>query len=147
MPKRVVDPQNAKTLEYRETLKAIERTKKCPFCSDNFRYHKKPILRKANGWFITKSSWPYQNSRHHFLLICGRHKESFRDLKPSDLGAILRLGNWAIKKYKISGGGLALRFGNTVLSGSTVCHLHFHLIVPQMSRKRRRAAPVYFLIG
>ena len=39
-----------------------------------------------------------------------------------------------LKKYNIKGGVLALRFGDTAYTGATVCHLHFHLIVPKKSQ-------------
>lgn len=147
MIKKVVNSNNARLKEYKRVLKAIEKTEKCPFCKENFKYHKKSILKKENGWFITKSSWPYKNTQYHFLIISEKHKENFSQLTSSDFKVVSKLINWAIKKYKIKGGGLLLRFGESIYTGSTVCHLHFHLIVSQINKKNKTAKTVYFPIG
>ncbi len=144
--KKVVDLKYAKSKEYKKTLEAIEETAKCPFCKENFKYHKKKILRKEKSWFITESSWPYKNSKFHFLIISKKHKEEFSDLKTSDFKIVSNLANWAIKKYKIKGGALSLRFGNTKYTGASVCHLHFHFIVPELD-KSKKAKTVNFPIG
>lgn len=137
----------AKTKDYRQTLEKIIKTKKCPFCPDNFKYHKEPILKKYQGWLATKNSWPYKNTQYHFVLIPIKHKSNFSDLKTKDLQAITYLVNWLIKKYKIKGGGLTLRFGDQNYTGATVRHLHFQLIVPELNKKSRLAKVVNFPIG
>jgi len=142
--KKVVDLTFAKSKEYKNVLRMIKEKGKCPFCKENFKYHKNPIEKREKDWFITKSSWPYRDTKYHFLIIPERHKENFRELNQADFKAISKLVNWAIEKYKIKGGGLTMRFGETSFSGSTVCHLHFHLISPQKGRKNKI---VYFPIG
>ena len=144
--KKVVDKTYAKSKEYKKTLEVIEETAKCPFCKKNFKYHKKKILKKEKNWFITESSWPYKNSKFHFLIISEKHKEEFSDLKTSDLNTVSNLVNWAIKKYKIKGGALSLRFGDTKYTGASVCHLHFHFIVPELG-KNKKAKTVNFPVG
>ena len=147
MTKKVVDTRYAKSEDYKAVLKAIEQTAKCPFCKENFKYHRKKILKKENGWLITPSSWPYPDTKYHFLLIPEKHKEKPDELNTTDLEALLKLVNWVIGKYKIKGGGLALRFGDSLYTGASVCHLHFHLMVPKIDRKKGRAKAVYFGIG
>ncbi|MFH1551295.1 MAG: HIT domain-containing protein [bacterium] len=147
MVKKVVNPEFAKSKNYKEVLDAIEKTGKCPFCRENFKYHKKIILKKEKGWFVTKNSWPYKNTEHHFIIISEKHKEEFDELDSYDFEAVLKLVNWTIKKYKIKGGGLTLRFGDFTYTGATVCHLHFHLIVPKINKKNNKVGQVYFPIG
>ena len=65
----------------------------------------------------------------------------------NDFKTVSKLINWAIKKYKIEGGGLTVRFGNSDYTGATVHHLHFHLIVPKFNKKKKEVDPVYFPIG
>ncbi|MCK4919221.1 MAG: HIT domain-containing protein [Candidatus Pacebacteria bacterium] len=144
--KKVVNKKNAKSKDYKDTLKTIEKTEKCPFCKENFKYHKKKILKNEKGWFITESSWPYENSKFHFLIISEKHKEEFGDLKIADLKVVSELSEWVIKKYKIKGGVLSLRFGDTKYTGATVCHLHFHLLVPKLD-KNKIAKVINFPIG
>ena len=132
--KKVVNPKYAKSGEYKEVIEEIAAQGKCPFCPDNFRYHKKPILKESNGWLITKNSWPYKNSRRHFIIVARRHMENLGELTAKDLETVKGLSDWAVKKFQIKGGALTIRFGGTDYTGATVCHLHFHLIVPKKSQ-------------
>lgn len=130
--KKIVDPRFAKQGEYRGVLETIELEGKCPFCQENFKYHKEPILKRSEDWFITKSSWPYDNAEYHFLIINNVHKESLFEITDDDLSCVIALAKWACKQFKILGGALALRFGSTDFTGATVCHLHFHLVAPKI---------------
>mgnify|MGYP001620161054 CR=1 FL=1 len=140
-----VNPRFARKGEYKKVIQSIVADGKCPFCPENFKYHKNPIIKKTKNWFITKSSWPYKNTKYHFLIIGKKHKEKFKDLTLKDFKEIKNLACWTIKKFKIKGGGLTLRFGDTNHTGSTVNHLHFHLIIPKL--KSRKSLPVNFPIG
>lgn len=130
----MVNPKYAKPVEYRGVIQEIASQGRCPFCPENFRYHKHPVLKKKNDWLITKNSWPYAHTRDHFVIISASHKESLGELSLSDLTAVKSLADWAINRFKIKGGALAVRFGDTDYTGATVCHLHFHLIVPKKSQ-------------
>lgn len=143
---RVVNPRFAKGKEYRQVIGAIDKIGHCPFCPENFKYHKKPILKKMSGWALTENSWPYKNTEKHFIIISSKHKEALEELTARDFDAILKLSRWAVRTYKIQGGALALRFGKTDFTGATVSHLHAHLISPSL-RKDGRANTVSFPIG
>lgn len=149
MKKKFVDKRFAsRSDDYHEVISAIESTQKCPFCRENFKYHKNPILKEEQGWIITENSWPYENTEHHFILIGERHIEQFSELTIEDFSAVKALIDWSIREYNIPGGGIALRFGDTSHTGSTVCHLHFHLIVPKKSAKKNKSVEtVWFPFG
>ena len=142
---KVVDLRSAKSARYRAILHDIQNEGVCPFCPKTFKWHTKPILKREGGWLITESFSPYKNTKHHFLIIKIKHKEHINELSPRDWQSLSRLAVWAIKKFRIKGGALALRFGDTALTGSTVCHIHAHLIVPKT--KNRKAKTVWFPIG
>lgn len=137
----------AKSRAYRRVLEEIEATKRCPFCPQNFHYHKKPVLKRYHAWLATENSWPYKGARKHFLLIAEKHLESFDDLGLKDFEAVMKLTRWLVKKFKLPGGGLALRFGDPRFTGASVRHLHFQLIQPARSKKSGRVATVNFPIG
>jgi ATP adenylyltransferase len=143
---RIVNSRFAKSGEYRGVISTIEALGRCPFCPDNFLYHKKPILKKINGWRLTENSWPYKNARKHFIIVAPVHKEQLIQLTESDVVAIFRLSQWAIKKFNIRGGALTLRFGESDVTGATVSHLHAHLIYPSLDKKGH-AKTVNFPIG
>ena len=146
-PKQVVDPTYAKSDEYKKVIATIAEQGDCPFCPENFKHHKKEILNTDGNWFITENSWPYDGTSHHLLLINTQHKEQFAELTPQDFQSVMNLVNWAIKKFELKGGGITLRFGETRLTGATVCHLHFHLIVPELDPQTNRGKTVNFPIG
>jgi len=143
---KVVNPRFAKGKEYRNVINTIGNIGHCPFCPENFKYHKKPILRKLNGWILTENSWPYKNAKKHFIIISEDHKEILNDLKPGDLENILRLSRWAIRTYSILGGALMMRFGESDYTGATVTHLHAHLIYPSIA-KNGKSKTVNFPVG
>lgn len=147
MNKSGVDIRFAKSKEYKNVLTNIIKTDKCPFCPDNFKYHKNLILKKHQGWIATANSWPYKDTKHHFLFIPNKHLTQFSDLTVKDLKAVKDLIDWIVAKYKIKGGGVTLRFGEQKYTGATVSHLHFHLIVPKLDSKTKTAKVINFPIG
>ncbi|MEK7658510.1 MAG: HIT domain-containing protein [Patescibacteria group bacterium] len=147
MTKKFVNIKNARKGEYKNIIKEIESTGKCPFCKENFKYHKKPIYKKNGKWFLSNNSWPYKNTENHLIILGDEHKENFSELTKKDFESIAYLTNWVIKKWKIKGGGVAMRFGNTDYTGASVSHLHFHIISPKIDKKTKRAKTVNFPIG
>lgn len=145
--KKVVDTTHAKTGAYGADLLQIKELKVCPFCPGQMHWHKKPILKETVRWFITESTHPYENSTHHVLVICKEHLEHFNPLTCDDWWQVMSLFNWYCDEHGIIGGGIAMRFGETTYTGATVCHLHFHLIVPEIDPESGKAKPVYFPIG
>ncbi|MBI1971240.1 MAG: hypothetical protein HYS52_00095 [Candidatus Wildermuthbacteria bacterium] len=147
MKKTVVNLRNARKGEYRKVIEEILARGKCPFCPENFKYHKKPILRSQGQWFLTENSWPYTNTRCHLILICKTHKERFSELTRTDFKNVVNLTNWAIEKYKISGGAVFVRFGNTNFTGASVAHLHFQIVVPKPKRNKKGTERVTVPVG
>jgi ATP adenylyltransferase len=143
--KKLVDKRFAKGRMYKKVINEIASQKVCPFCPETFKWHTKPILKRLDGWLITENFNPYKNTKFHFLIIGEKHKEEISDLSVTDWKSISSLMSWAIIKYNIKGGGITLRFGNSLYTGATVKHLHFHLISPEIHGGK--AKPVYFPIG
>lgn len=139
-----VDPRYAKTEQYKKDMGEIVSEGVCPLCPP-LKWHRKPILKDDGRWFITENSHPYQNAKHHLVIISKKHIERLPELTLEDLKSILNLSKWAAKKLGIKGGGLTMRFGETLYTGATVKHLHAHLIVPKADGDQ--ASPVYFPIG
>ncbi len=144
---KVVDPRYARTKEYRKVLEEIAAGERCPFCPDAFMWHQRPILRRSGRWFITANRFSYKEARVRLMIIGTEHRESFEELTRDDLAAVRKLARWAIARFKIRGGALAIRFGDSRFTGATVVHLHFHLIGPKLDRRRRSAKKVNFPIG
>ena len=148
MKKKVVDTRYAKSDEYAKVLNKIAQHGECPFCPENLLKNKKPMIeiKRNYNWFLTQNNYSYQDARIKLMIICDEHKEKFEELTTEDFESVKELVRWANKKYNIQGGGLAIRFGNTQFTGATVCHLHFHLISPELNEKEL-SKPIYFPIG
>lgn len=147
MRKKLVNIKNARKGEYKKVIKEINKTGKCPFCKENFKYHKKPIYKRRDDWFLTSNSWPYKNTSCHLIILGNKHKENFSELTKKDLESVAYLVNWAVKKWKIKGGGIATRFGDTDYTGASVSHIHFHIISPKIDKKTKQTKTVNFPIG
>ncbi len=136
--KKVVNKRFAKGKgEYENVINEIENEGKCPFCQDNFKYHKRKILNKIGTWFVTENAWPYKNTKHHFLMINTKHKENFAELNKEDWEYLRLITNWVVKKFNLKGAALALRFGDTNYTGATVHHIHAHLIYPKLDKTKK----------
>lgn len=145
LQKKFVNPSPAKTEWYCGMLGEIAKKKVCPLCPKTMRWHTKPTLKRRNGWLLTENFNPYQDTAYHLLVIGPTHKEKLHELTRRDWESLAYLFNWAIKKFRIKGGGIALRFGKPRYTGATVAHLHAHLIVPKVVRGKAKS--VYFPIG
>lgn len=147
MSKKFVNTKNARKGEYKKVIEEIATTGKCPFCKENFKYHKKPIYKRKGKWFLTNNSWPYKNTKNHLIILGDEHKENFSELTKQDFESIQFLVNFAIKNWKIKGGAIAMRFGDTNYTGATVSHAHLHIISPKINKKTKTAEIVTFPIG
>ena len=72
--------------------------------------------------------YPYKNTKHHFLLLHKEHIDRLDKITPKEQNELMELVTWAIKKFKIPGGTLLMRFGETRYTGASVSHLHAQLI-------------------
>lgn len=143
---QVVDPYYARTAEYAAILQQIIADGKCPFCPEHFKYHEGEVIKENVHWYVINNMRPYENTDKHILVICKRHCVHFNELKDAEILTWRLLINELIHEFNILGGGMALRFGETRYTGATVCHLHFHLIVPKLGEDGR-AIPVFFPVG
>lgn len=141
-----VDIDNARVEEQRAEMERIIAADHCPFCPENLElYHKTENIRKTDYWLLTTNSWPYANTKFHFLFILNRHAEELFELTPAEGADLIELLGWVQKKYHIPGGGFAMRFGETAYSAATVKHLHAHFLVPEIEAKDYK--PLRFKVG
>ena len=130
-----------------KTYNQIAREGVCPFCYDQIlRFHNGKIVRETKYWSLIEARWPYKNTRLHLLFISKKHITELSKLTPRMWTNVSSLFKWCLKHYKIPGGAVAMRFGDSNLTGATVHHLHWHLIEPKR-RKNGRAITVPFPIG
>lgn len=126
---------NARHDDQRNVMADIQAKGHCPFCPENLDlYHKQPIIREKEHWKITPIQWPYRHTKHHFLAISAYHAENIADLREGSFNELQEHLQWLEFTYKISTGGLAMRFGDVTQNGASVKHLHAHVIQPDPER-------------
>jgi len=126
----LMNHDNARQAEQRAVMAQIEADGVCSFCPEHMpKYHKHPIEKTGEYWYVTKNAWPYENTAHHFLFVTNEHVSDSSELSADAWTELLQLQKWLVDSYNIENGTLMLRTGDMSKTGSTVQHLHAHFIV------------------
>lgn len=142
--RRTVNLTHARTHFQRTVMERIQKDKVCPFCEEHFlKYHTKPIILKGKYWILTENFQPYEGARVHLLAVSRKHVYHFEELSPAAHHELFALFAKELKKRKIQGGTLLMRFGNTDYSSGTVEHLHAQLISGAKRGKGREPLSTY----
>lgn len=127
-----VDLSNARTEEQTNVMLEIIKNGDDPFSEENLKkYHKLPILEEAKWWIVTTNQWPYKNSDKQLLFILRHDAPTLEHIPSEAFRDLLILAQKYANQFKIKGGALCMRFGETSLSGATVTHIHAQLIQPK----------------
>lgn len=129
-PDAGLDHKEARTEEQKKLMSQIEADGVCPFCEAHFRkYHPKPIIKETDSWFFTENMSPYVGTTHHYIFVYKPAHIRFPfEISVEARVELFDLIDWAVKEYDIPGGGFFMRFGEGGYNGSSVEHLHGHLI-------------------
>jgi ATP adenylyltransferase len=134
-PNKFIDERNVRSDDQREVMQEIARVGHCPFCPEALRaklYHQQPFLREGTFWILTRSQWPYAHTQQHLFFILKTHATTLAELPQGAGEELFLLAAWAEREFKIPGGALAMRFGETDYSGASVNHLHAQIPVPDI---------------
>ncbi len=123
--------ENSRTPEQKALMQKIEEDGVCPFCAEHFRnYHPKPIIKETGSWFLTENISPYTGTKQHFLFVYKPAHISFpHEMTKESRIELFDLVEFITQEYKLAGGSLFMRFGDTRYNGSSVEHLHAQLVV------------------
>ena len=134
-PNKFIQQSNIRREDQHKVMQEIEQAGHCPFCLENLdTYHKNPILKEGRFWLLTENQWPYEKIKHQLLAIYKTHIENITEMEAGAGEELLDLFKEETKKRHIVGGGVAIRFGKSEDGnyGSSVLHLHAHLIEPDL---------------
>lgn len=128
---------------YKKVIEQIEKDKVCPFCPSQLtKYHKNPIIKEGKFWILTTNMYPYKNAKYHFLLILKNHKTDTKELSGEEWSELHDHTNWLTNEYKLAGGTLMMRCGDTSHTGASVTHLHAHFVCPDFENSKHEAIMV-----
>lgn len=98
----------------------------------NKTYNK--VIAQNNSWYVIPNLWPLKNSDDHFVVIAMRNNiTSPTELTETEKIEFFEICKQIVKDYLIEGGAICMRFGTPAAAGTTVTHLHAHMITPQNS--------------
>jgi diadenosine tetraphosphate (Ap4A) HIT family hydrolase len=127
--KKFINIESVRSEHQKGVMVDIEKAGHCPFCKEQLAlYHKRPIIKDGTYWVLTENQWPYEHTRIHLLAIHKEHVERLSDITEKAFAELLSFFQWAEREYAITGGAVAMRFGDIAYTGSSVSHLHAHLI-------------------
>ena len=132
---KYINMTSIRRADQRSVMEEIRERGHCPFCMENLaKYHKNPILKEGKYWLLTDNQWPYPKVKHQMLAIYKKHAEHLKDIEPEAGAELFEMFAAASKERNMSGGGVAMRFGASPDGnyGSSVLHLHVHLIEPDL---------------
>ena len=134
--KAYVDIHNARSQEYRQKLEKILEQGVDPFDKIFLgQFDEKEILYETEHWFAFLNQHQYPGTQYQFVIVTQKYMEHFEELPIGAITDLFALAQKICHEYDIPGGGLTMRFGDTVFSGATVKHLHAQLIVPEKGKK------------
>jgi diadenosine tetraphosphate (Ap4A) HIT family hydrolase len=129
MKRKILDLKSARRADQLQQMEEIIKDGVCPFCPKHLeKYHQEPTIKESRYWILTKNDYPYEGSKYHFLIIHKKHIDSIEKISSDASADLIKIISWANKKFNIRGGSFFMRFGDMEYNGSSVSHLHAHLI-------------------
>lgn len=105
----------------------------CPFCQINEDFNRKFAwnIEELHGWL---NPLGYPAARAHIIVLPKQHIEHERDMTDDEWMALRRALRWCEEAFNIKGLCFMMRCGDPLLTGMSVRHLHFHIIVPEAEK-------------
>lgn len=126
----IVEPANGRNEEYKAQLNGILESGQCPFCPGGETLRDQEILKQTDTWFVKENAHPLANTLFHFVFTPNRHVQDVGELTAKEWEGLMALRQELKEKYNFTGDAMYVRSGEPLVTGATVAHLHWHLIVP-----------------
>lgn len=111
-------------------MEDLERRGVCVFCSKHFAAeHREPVYRDGDFWYLTGNDYPYESTTLHLLLVAKAHVASLSELPSEALAEFGQFLALVERDWKLTHCGIGMRSGDFRYNGSTIEHLHAHIIV------------------
>ncbi|MDB4984202.1 MAG: hypothetical protein JWM20_381 [Patescibacteria group bacterium] len=86
------------------------------------------IILESESWYAMPNLWPLPSSQNHFVAICQRNIKTPFELEKEEWHGLMETVRTLTHDHSIRKGAFCMRFGVPEISGTTVTHLHGHLI-------------------
>lgn len=105
----------------------------CLFCPGHLE-EAQEVLHRSDHWAVTPNRFPYPDTALHLLLVPDEHVTGMARLSPPARLDYFTALEWVEAKFDLAFYGIGVRNGDSPLTGSTVKHLHVHVIVGEADR-------------
>jgi diadenosine tetraphosphate (Ap4A) HIT family hydrolase len=130
--KSLVALENARTEKQHNHMARAAACNRCVFCEIDWKVNRE--LKRGKYWRVMPNAFPYPEHKHHIILTPIRHVTDPTQLTRAEMIEWWELNLWVIKKFKLPGGGIVMRFGDFKFNAGTIAHLHSHVQVPNGKR-------------
>ena len=139
------DIDNARCAEQIAVMNQINEAGEDPFDLTLLKARGQEIIKEGQYWYITPNRWPYQATKHHYLIVSIPYWTDPHEISAAAAAEFFEFFNWLVDYCQAPGGGVGFRFGDSNYSAGTVAHLHAQFIVPDLTHPEYK--PVRFKIG
>jgi diadenosine tetraphosphate (Ap4A) HIT family hydrolase len=121
--------QAARSKEQLEEMKRLAKQGICIFCPENIVQDTEKIELQTENWMLKKNRYPYENTKHHLVLIPKQHVKDISELSKTAQEEFLPFVARVAKKYRLKSYAVAMRSGDMRYNGGSIEHIHAHLVV------------------
>lgn len=132
----------ARTPEQLAEMKRLSKEGICCFCPEHINRDKMPLIMDTDNWMVKANTYPYAHTSLHILIIPKEHITKMTQLtKPAQVEFYDVLEKCE-KKYKLASYALVIRSGDMKHNGSSIEHLHVHVIVGDTKNPKHQSVKV-----
>lgn len=131
---KYIYPPNARHQEQLDIMLRMEAEDKDPMAPE---YIEQEILFTTEYWHVSENRFPYDGAEKQFLIVARGPVYQIEEISPEMWLDLQKIWQRLVKEYKISGGGICMRFGDPAKSGASLTRLHAHIIMPKDGEKVR----------
>lgn len=130
MSEKGYDLRHARVRAQTKKMEELIRLGVCAFCEEHFEsFHDHPIEFETPHWLVSKNDYPYEGAALHLLLVARKHVTTLAELSPEARADFLEVVARIEREWKLPSYAIGMRVGDPELNGSTVEHLHGHVVV------------------
>ncbi|GAA0811370.1 HIT family protein [Spirilliplanes yamanashiensis] len=120
--------ENSRSEEQTAEMRRLDAAGVCLFCPGHLEANQE-VLHRAAHWAVTPNRFPYPNAARHLLLVPDAHVTGMTQLAPAARLGFFTALEWVEAQFGLVHYGVGVRNGDSPLTGSTIRHLHVHVIV------------------
>jgi diadenosine tetraphosphate (Ap4A) HIT family hydrolase len=121
-------PDNARNLEQKAIIEKLLTDGKDPFDRSNIESLGNSVIFENPHWYAFKNRWPLAGASTAIVIACMRNIKEMADLTRSEIMSLFEIIQTVSLIEEVDDFSFCMRFGEPKICGTTVTHLHGHLL-------------------